>query len=266
MKIFISADIEGTTGIVHWNETDSGKKEYEYFARQMTREVNAVCQAAFQGGATKITVKDAHDTARNLDPAGLSEGVELIRGGARNPLIMMAGINESYDGVIFTGYHSGAGYSGNPLAHTMSGSYEYIKINGEMVSEFVINTYTAAYFYVPVIMITGDKELCERAKKMIPRIQTVAVNEGYGNSVISIHPDLALFKMKEAVERALSGNPKDCLIELPKRFRMEIRYRDHFYAYRGGFYPGAKQIDPKTIAFESDDYMDVLTFYMFVSP
>ena len=159
----------------------------------MTREVNAVCQVAFQGGATKITVKDAHDTARNLDPAGLSEGVELIRGGARNPLIMMAGINESYDGVIFTGYHSGAGYSGNPLAHTMSGSYEYIKINGEMVSEFVINTLTAAYSYVP-----GDYDYRGQGGFVNEPKKNFHAYNGTGmkvrNSVISIHPTLLFLK------------------------------------------------------------------------
>ena len=231
----------------------------------MTKEVNAVCEAAYQGGATKITVKDAHDTARNIDPTGLPEGVEIIRGWARNPLMMMAGIDKSYDGVIFTGYHSAGGTSGNPMAHTMSGSYEYIKINDYVISEFILNTYTAAYFGVPVLMVSGDKELCEQAKKTIPQIQTVAVNEGYGNGVISIHPELALAKLKEAVARALSGNLKDCLIKLPQQFRMEIRYRQHFYAYRGSFYPNAKQIGPKTLAFESNDYMDILTFFMFVS-
>lgn len=265
MKLFISADIEGTTGIAHWDETEPSQRGYDYFSKQMTREVSAVCDTALKCGATKITVKDAHDTARNIDPAGLPESVEIIRGWARNPLIMMAGIDESYDGVIFTGYHSAGGTAANPMAHTMHSAYEYIKINDALASEFLINTYTAAYFGVPVLMITGDKGVCEEAKTLIPGITTVAVCEGYGNAMRTIHPDLAIRRIQEGVKEALSGNFDDCLIELPRRVRMGIRYREHFYAYRGSFYPDAMKIDSKTIAFESDDYMDVLTFFMFVS-
>ena len=41
-KLFISADIEGTAGIVNWNETErSVPHDYDYFANQMTREVAA---------------------------------------------------------------------------------------------------------------------------------------------------------------------------------------------------------------------------------
>ena len=43
-KLFISADIEGTAGIVNWNETErSVPHDYDYFANQMTREVAAAC-------------------------------------------------------------------------------------------------------------------------------------------------------------------------------------------------------------------------------
>ena len=45
MKLFISADIEGTSGIAHWNETERTiPHDYDYFAGQMTREVTAACE------------------------------------------------------------------------------------------------------------------------------------------------------------------------------------------------------------------------------
>lgn len=265
MKIFISADMEGTTGIAHWDETFPTRAGYQYFSEQMTKEVSAVCEAALKAGATEIIIKDAHDSGRNIDPSKLPESVKIIRGQARNPLIMMAGLDKSFDGVLFTGYHSAGATDGNPLAHTMSAAYEYISINDEVVSEFIMNSYIAAYFGVPVLFASGDKNLCEQAQKLVPNIKTVAVSEGYGNSSISIHPNLAVRKLKEAVTQAFQDDLSKNIIKLPEKFRMEIRYREHFYAYRGGFYPNAKQIGPKTIAYESNDYMDIMTFFMFVS-
>ena len=48
-RIFLSADIEGTCGIAHWDETELGKPDYEPFRRQMTREVAAACEGVAEG-------------------------------------------------------------------------------------------------------------------------------------------------------------------------------------------------------------------------
>ena len=85
-KLFISADIEGTAGIVNWNETErSVPHDYDYFANQMTREVAAACEGAHDAGVEEIVVKDAHDSARNLNPAKLPEYTRVYRGWARHP-------------------------------------------------------------------------------------------------------------------------------------------------------------------------------------
>ena len=105
-KLFISADIEGTAGIVNWNETErSVPHDYDYFANQMTREVAAACEGAHDAGVEEIVVKDAHDSARNLNPAKLPEYARVYRGWARHPYSMMFGLDETFDGVVFTGYH-----------------------------------------------------------------------------------------------------------------------------------------------------------------
>lgn len=264
MKIFISADIEGTTGIVNWEETDIEKVANKYFCEQMTKEVNAACEAVSEAGAEEVVVKDAHDSARNIDPSKLPVNVKIIRGWTGSPLSMMAGLDNSFDGVIFTGYHSAAGTNGNPLAHTMNTRNEYIVINGELASEFMINSYTAALFGVPVLFLSGDRQLCETAKSLNLNIKTVAVSEGMGNASISINPDIAVEKIKEGVKNAAIDDLSKYIVKLPEKFEVEIRFRDHSLAYRGGFYPGAKQIDVKTIRFEAVDYMEVLKFFSFV--
>ena len=114
MKIFISSDMEGTAGIVHWDETEKGKDGYSHFSAQMSREVAAACEGANAAGAKEILIKDAHDSARNINPELLPENVRIFREWGRHPYSMMAGLDETFDGVFFTGYHSAAGMNTNP--------------------------------------------------------------------------------------------------------------------------------------------------------
>ena len=145
-KIFISADIEGTTGINVWPETEPPN---DYFRKQMTREVSAAANSAFLNGATDIVIKDAHDSARNLIPDELPRKIRLVRGWMSDPDCMMQGLDKSFDACIFTGYHSPAGNNGNPLSHTMTTSVFLVTINGKPAAEFHINALIAARLGIP---------------------------------------------------------------------------------------------------------------------
>ena len=152
-KLFISADIEGTAGIVNWNETErSVPHDYDYFANQMTREVAAACEGAHDAGVEEIVVKDAHDSARNLNPAKLPEYTRVYRGWARHPYSMMFGLDETFDGVVFTGYHSAAQMPGNPLSHTMNTQNNFVKVNGMLAPELMLNSLIASSLGVPVYL------------------------------------------------------------------------------------------------------------------
>ena len=160
-KLFISADLEGTTGITHWGETEIGGYLYNYFTAQMTREVAAACEGAISQGFEDILVKDAHDSGRNIDPSKLPEQARIFRAWSRHPYSMMFGLDDSYEGVVFTGYHNAAGTNSNPLSHTMNTRNNFVKINGVIASELMINSLTAAYIGVPVFCVCGDKGLCD---------------------------------------------------------------------------------------------------------
>ena len=169
-RIFLSADIEGTCGIAHWDETELGKPDYEPFRRQMTREVAAACEGAFAAGCEDLLIKDAHDSARNLIPAELPERVSIFRGWGSDIHSMMSGIDASFAGAIFTGYHSSSNTDASPLCHTMNLDNVSIRINGIQASELVINTFAAALYDVPVLLVTGDLGVCEQAKRLCPAI------------------------------------------------------------------------------------------------
>ncbi|MCH4885942.1 amino acid amidase [Acidaminobacter sp. JC074] len=260
MKVFISVDIEGITGVSHWDET----LQTSPFVEQMTREVAAACEGANLAGATEILVKDAHSTGRNIDPKCLPHNVKVLRNWSMGPLSMMEGINESFDACMFVGYHNGAFMPGNPLAHTFTNTkIQYLKINGRYMSEFEINAMTAHYYNVPVVFVSGDQALCHDAKELLSHIETVAVMEGIGDASISIHPSVAIERIIEGSEKAMKHDLKMLEKPIPEYFECEIQFKEAKLAHRGSYYPGVKQKDNKTITFESHDYMDLLKMIMF---
>lgn len=263
MKVYISVDIEGVTGVTAWSETELGNKDYSQFAEQMTKETVAACEGAIAMGADEIFVKDAHDSARNIDITQLPRCVKLSRGWTNSPESMVAGIDETFDAAIFIGYHSGAGYNGSPLSHTMNTNSNYMKVNGELASEFILNSYVAANCGVPVVFLSGDKMLCETAKKFNKGIETVEVKEGVGGATVSINPDYACELIKEGVKKSLK-HIEACKIDIPEKFEVQISYKEHKEAKRASYYPGVTQMDARTITYTAKDVKEFITTRMFI--
>jgi D-amino peptidase len=263
MKVYISADIEGITGTTHWDEADKKKSEFSEFREQMTAEVVAACEGALNAGATEIWVKDAHDTGRNIIASKLPQEVRLVRGWSGHPFSMVQELDETFHAMIMIGYHSRAGSDTSPLAHTMTGGVAHIRINDRYASEFLLHAYAAALVNVPVVFVSGDEGLCREVESLNPNIVTNAVMQGVGNSTLSIHPKLAVKRTRDGVQRAVKGDVSRCRIPLPSHFSLEIRYKDHAKAYQASFFPGASLKEPYTVRFESDDYFELLRFFLF---
>ena len=269
MKLFISSDIEGTCGIAHWDETDydRGGRWYDYFRTQMSREAAAACNGALDAGASAVMVKDAHDSARNIIPTELPRAVTIGRGWSGGIYSMVEGLQDGFDALAFTGYHAPAYSSGNPLAHTLTTAVDEITINGIRTSEFLIFSYTAALLNIPVIFLSGDAALCKLAAELIPPITAVPVNEGTGSAVRSIHPDEAVTRIREGAKTAVEAwktAPRACLLPLPPRFEVTVRYTVHTRAFHNSQYPGARLLDEKTVGFSAESYTEVLRFFQFV--
>ena len=265
-RIYISADIEGTCGIAHWDETELNKPDHAAFARQMTREVAAACEGASAGGADDILIKDAHDSARNLLPAEMPENVQIFRGWGSDIHAMLSGIDASYAGCFFTGYHSSSNSDTSPLAHTQNLRNCSIRINGMQASEMLINTYTCSMYDVPVLLVTGDLGVCEQAKRINPHVYTVPVQQGRGNGTISIHPAEAVRRIRETAGAAVKeglAHPEHFTVNLPPKFDVEVEFVQHNLARRASFFPGVRQAGPRTVSFSSDAWYDVLRFFMF---
>lgn len=265
ISVFISADMEGISSLVVGEEVRKGKSEYDEFREIMTGDVNAAVETAFANGASRVVVRDAHATARNILPGKLDKRAELIRGWSGRPYSMMDGINGNFDTVFFVGYHSSPGLESGTLAHTISGKFHEIYINEQPASEALINAYTAGYFGVPVSFISGDESCCNQTEKLIPGIETAIVKYGLGGAIRALPLVEARKRIKSGVKSGLNKlSDLKPLGQDIKRYNAHLIYRKISDAITAGNYPGAEQNNYE-VKFSADDYFDLITFLHFVS-
>lgn len=262
MKVFISADMEGVNGITRWKDTEPGA-DYEAFRRQMTREVNGAIEGAIRAGADYVLVKDAHDNGLNIIPDLLHEEGYLFRGSSKTTDVMMAGLDESFDAVLFVGYHSAAGTNFNPLSHTMSTSIVHAKLNGSITSEFDLNAMMASELKIPVAFLSGDDGLCRYSKLLIKDLETVSSSIGHGAGVLSPNPHKTIQAIEDGVYNALTKDYKSQLMPLSKSYEFEVKFKEHGQARRASFYPNTDQLDAYTVLFKGKTIKDVMAFLMF---
>src|SRR6266536_1198844 len=191
MKLFLSTDFEGTSGIVAWEQIIEGNAEYEQGRRLLTNEVNAVIAGALAAGASEFVVNDAHHYMRNLHPQDLGGQATLITG-RHKPLYMMEGLDASFDGVCFVSYHGSIGAEHAVLSHTYNPVAIWeVRINGEVVGESAINALVAAHFGIPIIFISGDEVTVEETQSIAPHAEKVVVKRSLGRfAAAHIHPSV----------------------------------------------------------------------------
>ncbi len=256
MKIYITADIEGVTGITHRDESIRSHREYPQFRDRMTAEVTSACEAALEAGASEIWIKDAHGSGRNILAERLPRQTRLIRGWSGHPYAMVQELDDSFAALLFVGYHSAATSGGNPLSHTFTGLFNRLELNGECLSEFRVNSLTGRSLGVPSVFLSGDQALCEEARRYEPALTTVATLRGIGHSTISPHPTESLEAIRSGVIHALAERPAPG--EMPDSFRLDIRFRAQMDAHRFSFYPGAEAIADDTVRFQTDCWFDLV--------
>lgn len=175
MKILISADMEGATGVTWPADVLPGTPQWERCRSMFTSDVDAAVRGFFDGGADEVLVNEAHWTMRNLLLERLDERAEMLTGRHKS-LSMVEGVQHGdVDGVAFVGYHAGAGMEG-VLAHTyLANSVTGVWLNGERASEGLLNAAVVAEYGVPVVLVTGDDVACEDALGYAPEALKVAV-------------------------------------------------------------------------------------------
>ncbi|ODT55332.1 MAG: peptide ABC transporter [Methylobacterium sp. SCN 67-24] len=264
MKVFISADIEGTAGIAHWDEAERTHPDWAEFRALMTAEVVAACEGARAAGATEVVIKDAHDSGRNLILDRLPDYARIVRGWSGHPDAMMFGLDESFAAAIYTGYHSKAGSEANPLAHTSTMRISRLLLNGEVASEFTVNALCAAGYGVPSVFLAGDEGICAEARAMVPGLAAVETLDGKGRASTSISPAWSRRLIREGVAAALLGDFAQALPAKAEHYQLVIEFNNPTDAYRAGWYPGARTHGPRAVAFEHRDFAEILRALVFL--
>jgi D-amino peptidase len=177
MKILISADMEGATGVTWPADVEPGTEQWQRCRRMFTSDVNAAVAGFFDGGADEVLINEAHATMRNLLLEDLDERAVMLTGRHKD-LSMVEGIQRpGVSAVAFVGYHAGAGRDG-VLAHTyLPNSVTGVRVNGAQASEGTLNSFVAAEYGVPVILVTGDDVTCADAVSYAPSAAAVAVKD-----------------------------------------------------------------------------------------
>jgi len=201
VRIYISADMEGVTGLVDAGDVQPGGQDYERGRVMMTEDVNAAVRGALAGGAAEVTVNDAHGRMRNLLPDLLHPAAALIRGRPK-PMGMLEGLSGEFDATVCIGYHARAGERG-VLSHSFMGhEIEDMWLDDQPAGEIGLVHATAAALGAPVIALSGDDAACTEAAGWDPDVATIAVKRARDRFAAELRP---LAQAREAIEQAVLG-------------------------------------------------------------
>jgi D-amino peptidase len=258
LRVFISVDMEGLAGVVAGEEVSRSGQDYPYFRKLMTLEASAAVEGALAAGATEVVVRDSHGSKQNIIPDLLHREAKLLRGVSGATKNMMDTMDESYDAVVFIGYHAKAGTPDAILEHTSTGNVTDISINGISLPEAGYNALIAGMYDVPVVFLAGDKAVCEQAKDLFGAIETVAVKEGIGAAALSLHPEVARERIKAGVEKALRNLESYRPYKMEPPYTMVLKLKQETKVYVAAVYPGAERTGDWEITYKSDDLLDVI--------
>lgn len=262
MKVFLSVDIEGITGLVSWAQCggpNSNTYDFAFARERMTADTNAAIRGARAAGATEIVLRDSHGSSKNMLVDKLEPGVKMVSGHGAGTDGMMIGVDASFDAAMLIGYHAKAGTTGGIMEHTISGRVVHrLKINGVDTGEIGLSAGVAGTYGVPIVMVSSDKAGCEEAKALLPGIATAVVKEGIGRySGLCLDPTESLPLIEVAAkEGCLKANSlKPWSPSLPATVELECNRSEE--ADQAARLVGVRRIDGYTVAYTAPTYAEM---------
>lgn len=258
MKILISADLEGVTGIVDRHQCHPGNPEFERARRHWVEEINAVVEGGLAAGADEFVVNEAHALMNYMLPEALHPKASFISGYVKRNN-QMEGIDSAVDGAVIMG-HAMAGTAGGVLNHGyVMRDVVGMRLNGEPVGEFGLNAYWAALHGVPTILAVGDDKFAAEAKALIPQIEVAVVKQGLSQFTAHHLPlETARRLIREKAEQAVSRLDDIPPPALPETFTLAIDFTLSEIAHVCSLIPGVERVAGRTVQFSSDDYLQVM--------
>ncbi|HEX7177297.1 MAG TPA: M55 family metallopeptidase [Pyrinomonadaceae bacterium] len=265
MKIYISADMEGIAGVVTGEQLGPAGFEYARFREFMTLEVLTAVETVFEAGATEVLVSDSHGNGQNLLIERLPKNVTIVRSWPR-PLMMMQGIDSSFDAAIFIGYHSGTTNPEGVRAHTISSArLADVRLNGASVPEAGVNAAIAGHFGVPVIMVSGDDAAVKEMQTLLGDVEGAVVKWAYGfHSARTMTPEAARDLIREKVRRAV-GRIRDFKpYKIKAPVTLDVRFKNYRPSEVLAYLSTVERTDAHSVRFVGRDIVEVSKFLEFI--
>lgn len=268
-RVYISVDLEGISGVNGDDQTSAGQPEYGRARKLMAEDANAAIRGAIAGGATEVVVNDSHGGQRNLLPEDLDPRASLISHSFKRHG-MMEGLDESFDAIVFVGYHAKADSPRGLFAHTGSGVVKDLQINGRSVGEGGMNAALAAWYGVPVVAVSGDDVAIAEVKDLVPDVKTAMTKRAINTRAAELEP---LEKARQAISRAARDGVAGAKKGAPQRqgpYRVTLQYRNFTYPEIATAFKEITLVAPDTIAFSRDTmpeaYRLIRVLYRFINP
>jgi len=179
---------------------------------------------------------------------------------------MMKGIDDTFAGAIFLGYHSGTTNPAGVRAHTISSAnLAEVKLNGVTVPEAGINAAIAGHFNVPVIMISGDDAAAKEATDLLGNIETAVVKWNYGfHSARTMMPEPAQDLIREKVKRAIGRISEFTPYKIKTPVRLDVTFKNYRPAEVLSYLSIIERTDAHSIAFKGKDMIETSKFIEFM--
>lgn len=265
MKILISADMEGATGVTWPEDVIPGASQWERCRGLFTSDVNAAVLGFFDGGADEVLINEAHWTMRNLLLEKLDARAELLTG-RHKTLSMVEGVQHGdVDGVAFVGYHTGAGAEG-VLAHTyLANSITGVWVNGVRASEGLLNAHVVAEYGVPVVLVTGDDLTCMDAAGYAPDAVTVAVKDHVSRyAAVCRTPARTAADIRAAAQQATALAVRhEPLYAGP--FTVEVEFDAEHLTLAATVVPGVERSGERRVAYTSETMYEAIRAFKAVT-
>jgi D-amino peptidase len=265
MKIYISADMEGVVGAVTNEQLGPQGFEYARFREFMTAEVNAAIEGALAAGATQIVVSDSHGNGQNLLLEKLNRDITVVRAWPR-PLMMMQGIDETFAGAIFIGYHTATTNSEGVRAHTISSArLADVRLKGTSVSEAGLNAAIAGHFNVPVIMISGDDAVVKETQALLGDVEGAVVKWATGfHSARTIMPEMSYSLIRDKARKAVARIKDFKPYKLTGPIQLDVRFKNYRPSEVLSYLSIVERTDAHSIRFTGKDMIEVSKFLEFI--
>lgn len=254
VRVFVSVDMEGVAGVVTAEQL--GPTGFDYAAARvlMTEEALAAVEGAKEGGATEVLVADSHGNMQNLLLDRLPADVQVVRGSPR-PHGMMEGLDRTFAGVVFVGYHASTTNASGVRAHTFSSAnLADVKVGGVSMSEGSWNAAYAGHHGVPVLAVTGDEAAVAEVKSLVKGVEGAVVKWPLGfHGARTLAPVAARALVKETVARAVRNRAAAAAHRVAAPVPVEVRFKSYRPAEVLAYHPAFTRVDAHAVRFTAKD-------------